>query len=202
MPRSCFGGLTWGNGAWELWRAGVFVGGGGWGGGGGGGKWGGGGRGGGGGGGGLGGVCICVGGSGGGGGELGELWWLGELEGVQDGGLFGEGGGAAPDGAGLAGEGAQVHAVELVAQVAPGVAGGGLGEADEQQGQPAQQHVGADAPFEVVVDGAQVEGRLDVPPASFDLEELLVAEGDVLGGQGWVGAAQQELAVESLLGGD
>ena len=66
--------------------------------------------------------------------------------------------GALLDAAGGSGELAEVHAVELVAQVAPGVAAGGLGEADEQQREPAQQHVSADAPLEVVVDGAQVEG--------------------------------------------
>jgi hypothetical protein len=31
---------------------------------------------------------------------------------------------------------AEVHTVEFVAQVAPGVAAGGFGEANEQQGQP------------------------------------------------------------------
>ena len=80
-----------------------------------------------------------------------------------------------------AGQGDLVHPVELVAEVAPGVAGVGLGDADEEQGQPAQQDVGADAAFEVVVDGAQVEGGLHVPPASFDFEELFVAQSDVFG---------------------
>ena len=51
------------------------------------------------------------------------------------------------------GEGDQVHAVEFVAEVAPGVAGGVVGvvgDADQQQRQPAQLDVGADAVFAVV----------------------------------------------------
>jgi hypothetical protein len=90
--------------------------------------------------------------------------------------------------------------VELVAQSAPGVAGGGLGDADEQQREPAQHDVRADAVFEAVVDGAQFEGGLHVAPAAFDFEELLAAKGDVFDRQGRIGAAEQELAVESFFG--
>ena len=61
-----------------------------------------------------------------------------------------------------------------------------LGDPDQQQRQPAQQDVGADAVLLAVVDGAQVEGGLHVAPAALDLEQLLVAERDVLGGQGRV----------------
>ena len=53
----------------------------------------------------------------------------------------------------------------------------------EQQREPAQHDVGADAVFEAVVDRAQVQDLLHVPPAAFDLQELLVAQRDVLGGQ-------------------
>jgi hypothetical protein len=60
--------------------------------------------------------------------------------------------------------------------------------------------VGADALFEPVVDGPQVEDRLHVAPAALDFQELLVAGGDVLGAHLRVGAAQQVLAVEVLLG--
>ena len=45
-----------------------------------------------------------------------------------------------------------MHAVEFVAQVAPGVAGAGFGDADEQQCQPTQLDVSADAVLAVVVD--------------------------------------------------
>src|SRR5207344_2565052 len=54
------------------------------------------------------------------------------------------------------------------------LAGGGLGDADEQQREPAQQDVGADAFFEAMIDRAQVEDLLHVAPAAFDLQELLV----------------------------
>ena len=45
----------------------------------------------------------------------------------------------------------------------------------------AQDHVGADAVFEPVMDRAEFQGGLHVPPAAFDLQELLVAQRDVLG---------------------
>ncbi|MEU5547907.1 hypothetical protein AB0G85_37305, partial [Streptomyces sioyaensis] len=50
--------------------------------------------------------------------------------------------------------------------------------------------------------GPQVDDLLHVPPASLDFEELLVAERDVFRGQVRVGASQQVLAVEVLLGLD
>ena len=71
----------------------------------------------------------------------------------------------------------------------------GFGDADEQQCQPAQLDVGADAVLAVVVDRAQPEAALAVAPAAFDGEQLLVGGGQVLGGQGEVGGAQQPLAV-------
>ncbi len=64
---------------------------------------------------------------------------------MQDGLLAWGGHGALGDPAVGGGEGDQVHPVELMADVAPGLAGGGLGDPDEQQGQPAQLDVGADA---------------------------------------------------------
>ena len=85
-----------------------------------------------------------------------------------------------------AGEGAEVHLVECVSQVPPGVVGAGLGDADQQEGEPAQHDVGADAVLEAVEHRAQFERGFHVPPAAFDFEELLVAHGDVLGGQGGV----------------
>jgi hypothetical protein len=62
--------------------------------------------------------------------------------------------------------------------------------------------VGADAVLAAVQHRAQVQGGLHVAPAAFDFEHLLVAAGDVLGGQFWVGAAQQVFAVQALLGLD
>jgi hypothetical protein len=43
---------------------------------------------------------------------------------------------------------------------------------------------------------------LQVPPAAFDLDQLLVSQGDVLGAHRRVRAAQQVLAVQLRLGGD
>src|SRR5687767_16002073 len=70
------------------------------------------------------------------------------------------GGGDLLERAGGAGEGAQVESVELAADPGPGVAGGGLGDADEQKSEPAQQDVGADAFLEPVVDRPQVDDLL------------------------------------------
>src|SRR5712691_8391708 len=121
---------------------------------------------------------MVAGGSGGPGGrfEVEEAGRLGQLEVAQD--LFVAGGefGALAADAGRAGEGAEVEPFELVAEVAPGFAGGVLGDADEEQGEPAEQDVGADPVFLAVVDGAQLEARLQVAPGALDLEQLLVAE--------------------------
>jgi hypothetical protein len=100
------------------------------------------------------------------------------------------------------GEGAHVQPLQLVAHAGPGAAGGGLDQADEQQRQPAQQHVGADAVLAPVIDRPQVEELLHVPPAALDGDQLLVAQRDVLRRQGRVGAAQQELAIQLGFGGD
>ncbi len=48
----------------------------------------------------------------------------------------------------------------------------------------------------VVVDRAQPERALHVPPAGFDGEQLLVGGCEVVGGQRVIGGAQQPLAVE------
>ena len=108
--------------------------------------------------------------------------------------------GALPEGPGGPGEGAQVDPAEFAAHHRPGLACLVLSDADEQQREPAQQDVGADPFFEPVVDGPRVQHGFHVPPAAFDFEELLVSDGDVLGGQLRVGAAQQVLAVQVLLG--
>jgi hypothetical protein len=53
--------------------------------------------------------------------------------------------------------------VEVAADVVPALAGGGLDDAYEQQREPAEHDVGADALFEPVVDRAQVEDLFHVP---------------------------------------
>ena len=93
-------------------------------------------------------------------------------------------------------------ALKLGPDPVPGLAGLVLGDADEQEGEPAQDDMGADAVLAAMVDGAQVDDLLHVSPAALDFEELLIAERDVLGGHVRVGAAQEVLAVEVLLGLD
>jgi hypothetical protein len=74
--------------------------------------------------------------------------------------------GALAEGAGGSGEGADGDAVELAAQFRPGAPGGVLGDAGEEQGEPAQEDVGADPLFQPVVDRAQVDDLLEVAPAA------------------------------------
>ena len=69
----------------------------------------------------------------------------------------------------------------LAAQFGPGLAAGALGDAGQEQREPAQDDVGADALFLAVVDGAQVDDLLHVAPAALDLQQLPVAQRDVLG---------------------
>jgi hypothetical protein len=108
-------------------------------------------------------------------------------------------GGDLPEQTGGAGERAEVEPVELAADGRPGGVGGGLDDADQQQGEPAEDDMCAYAFLESVVDGPQVDDLFHVPPAPLDFEELLVTEGDVLGRQMRIGASQQVLAVEVLL---
>src|SRR5215207_4748303 len=61
---------------------------------------------------------------------------------------LGEFGGLA-ERAGGSGEGDDVEPVEFGTDGGPGAPGGGLRDAHEEQGEPAQQDVGADAVFEV-----------------------------------------------------
>src|SRR4051794_41814100 len=90
-----------------------------------------------------------------------------------------------------------MEALQLGPHAGPGAAGGDLDGADEQQGQPAEQHVGADAVLAAVVDRAQGDDLLHVSPAAFDRQELLVASGDVLGRELGGGGAGEEIAVEA-----
>ena len=91
---------------------------------------------------------------------------------------------------------------EFGADRAPGLAGAGLGDADDDEREEADEDVGADAVVAAVEDGAEQERALEVAERPFGLEQLLVAERDVLGTQGRVGGGEQVLAVEVLLPGD
>src|SRR5258705_525444 len=109
----------------------------------------------------------------GGGGDLDDLLGWVVVEGGEQVALrFGEFG-ALPECAAGSGEGDDVEPVEVGADGDPGVSGGGLRDAHEQQREPAEQDVGADTVFESVVDRAQVEHGFQVPPAAFDFQELL-----------------------------
>src|SRR5579875_2594491 len=108
--------------------------------------------------------------------------------------------GALAEGAGGAGESAGRDLLQVAAGLGPGRAAGGLGDPGQEQGEPAQDDVGADPLFLAVVGGPEVDDLLHVPPAALGFQELLVAGRDVLSGQVRVGAAEQVLAVEVLLG--
>ena len=60
--------------------------------------------------------------------------------------------------------------------------GAGLDDPDQEQGEPAEQDVGADPVLEAVVDRAQVDDVLHVAPGVLDGGELLVAQRHVLRG--------------------
>ena len=59
----------------------------------------------------------------------------------------------------------------------------------EQEGRPGQLGVCAGPGLAVVEDRTEPEGALHVAPATFDLQELLVGRGEVIGGQGGIGGA-------------
>ena len=97
------------------------------------------------------------------------------------------------------GESADVDPAELAAQVGPGPAGRVLGGAGQEESEPAEDDVGADAVLAPVAGRPEVDDLLHVAPA-LNFQELLVAQGDVLRGQLRVGGAQQVLPIEVLLG--
>ena len=62
----------------------------------------------------------------------------------------------------------------------PALAGAAFGDADQQQREPADDHVGVDAVLEPVEDRPQLERRLEVAEGAFGLAQVLVAERDLL----------------------
>ena len=68
--------------------------------------------------------------------ELLDARRLGELQLAEDGALRSRDLGALTEGAGGTGEGAHLEALQIAAQVRPGLTAAGLGDADEEQGQP------------------------------------------------------------------
>src|SRR5207244_403667 len=117
-----------------------------------------------------------------------------DAEAVEDSGLGWGDLGALAEGPGGTGEGAGLDPVELAAQFGPGAVGGVLGDAGEEQGEPAQDDVGADPFFLAVIDGPQVDDLLQlgdhagadrgVPLCSFgvvaDDEPLVLGDADFL----------------------
>ena len=92
--------------------------------------------------------------------------------------------------------------MKLMADVAPGVVADILNGPDEEERQPAELDVAADAVFPMVEHRTESECALHVAPAPLDFEQLLVGEGEVRWGEAVVGGAQQALAVERLLACD
>jgi hypothetical protein len=85
------------------------------------------------------------------------------------------------DRAGGAGEGDEVQTAEFERGAPPGLVGVALGDADQQQREPGEQYVRADAVLEAVKDGTQLDRGLQVAEAAFGFEQVLVAERDVFG---------------------
>jgi hypothetical protein len=82
------------------------------------------------------------------------------------------------------------------------LAAAAFGDAGQQQGQPADQDVGADAVFQAVEHRTQQQGGLEVAEATFGLEEVLVSEGGVFGADVRVAGGDEVLAVQPGLGLD
>jgi len=131
--------------------------------------------------------------------EVAEEGRFGKFQGGEDAALAGGRLRAPCDAALTCLEGHEVHALELVVNRAPSIAGRVLDDADQQQDELAELHVCADAVLAVVEDGPQTERPFQVASAALDPVELL-AGGSQIGGRGaLVGGAQQPLAVEAHL---
>jgi hypothetical protein len=81
--------------------------------------------------------------------------------------------GGLPERARRAGEGAEGEQIQLVGNLGPGAAGGGLGGADQQRGEPAQDDMGSDALLLAVADRTQGDNLLEVAPAAFKEQAAL-----------------------------
>ena len=134
--------------------------------------------------------------------ERGDPGWRLDLERGEDGVLGVGRPGGLLDGAGLALEGDEVESLQFGRDPSPALAALAFGDPDQQQREPADDDVGADAVFEPVEDGAQLQGGLQVAEGAFGFAQVLVAERDLLGGEVGVGGGEQVLAVQALLGRD
>jgi hypothetical protein len=134
--------------------------------------------------------------------EDGDPWWRVDGKRLVDSLLGRPQRGGLDDRARLTGQGDLLQAAGFAVDPPPGLLAGAFGDAGQQQRQPAQQHVGADAVLQPVEHRPQQQLGLQVPEAALGLQQVLVAQRDVLGGQVGVGGGQQVLAVQPLLGGD
>ena len=100
-------------------------------------------------------------------GEGGDGGGWGDLAGGENAGLGGVERGDVDDAAGTPGEGDGVDAAELDRDPPPRQVGGPFGDPDQQQGEPAQQDVGADPRFQMVMNRPEFEGGLQVAEAAF-----------------------------------
>jgi len=151
------------------------------------------------------GVCLQrVGAVGGGSGgfEGGDPGWRLDLERGQDRLLGLAWGGRLLDGAGGTFERDEVEALQLGRDPSPAVAALAFGDPDQEQREPADDHVRVDAVLEPVEDGPQLQGGLEVAEGAFGLAQVLVAKRDLLRREVGVAAGEQVLAIEALLRGD
>jgi hypothetical protein len=96
----------------------------------------------------------------------------------------------------------QIHPVNLLQKLtAPGppLSALALGEALQQEREPAEQHLAADPIRQPIVERPQLQHRLQRAERPLHVGELLVAERHVLRGEARVRDRQQVLAVEILL---
>ncbi len=134
--------------------------------------------------------------------ERGDPWWRCDVDGGEDLTLLVAERGGLLDRAGRTAEGDELEALQLPCDLPPATGALALADADQEQGEPADQHVGADTVLEAVEDGSQGERPLEVAERALGLDQVLVAESDVFGGEIGVGGGEQVLPVQALLGGD
>ncbi|MFF4146942.1 hypothetical protein ACFY0A_37710 [Streptomyces sp. NPDC001698] len=91
---------------------------------------------------------------------------------------------------------------ELVPDGEPGGAGAAFADVDQQEDEPAQQHVGAYSVVEAVVDRPQAQRGFHRPEGTLGFQQVLAAERDILGGRVGVGGGERVLPVELGLGDD
>src|SRR5215211_8720529 len=102
----------------------------------------------------------------------------------------------------FAGQGDLLQPTGFAVDPPPGLLAAAFGDAGQQQCQPAQQDVGADAVLQPVEDRAQQQVGLQVPEAALGLQQVLVAQGDVFGAEIGIRRCQQVLAVQPGFGLD